>query len=90
MDKQTWAGIKKRGSTHYKTGGAEPIDLYRSIGVLEIFALCNLIKYAFRLLVKFHRGSEPISAGDIEKMHHYLDMIQVANGKNPARRITKK
>jgi hypothetical protein len=44
----TWDELKQQGSEHYKTGGVEPIDLYKSGGMFVYFALCSIIKYAFR------------------------------------------
>jgi hypothetical protein len=45
---KTWEELKQHGSDHYKTEGTEPIDLYRAGGMFEQFALCSIIKYAFR------------------------------------------
>lgn len=45
---EKWNELKKNGSEHYKTGGVEPLDLYASGGMLIPFALCSIIKYAFR------------------------------------------
>lgn len=36
------------GSDHYKTGSIEPIDLYKSGGMFQDYALTSIIKYAFR------------------------------------------
>ena len=44
----TWEEEKKQGQEHYKTGGVEPVDLYRAGGMFNDFALCSIIKYAFR------------------------------------------
>jgi len=44
----TWDALKQEGSEHYKTGSVEPIDLYRAAGAFRHFALCSIIKYAFR------------------------------------------
>jgi len=45
----TWDELKKQGSEHYKvSNGVEPVDLYRSGGMFCDFALCSIIKYAFR------------------------------------------
>ena len=44
----TWEELKQQGSDHYKTGGVEPVDLYRAGGMFRDFALCSIIKYAFR------------------------------------------
>ena len=43
-----WNELKNQGSDHYKTGGVEPVDLYRAGGMFEHFALCSIMKYAFR------------------------------------------
>lgn len=43
-----WEELKEQGSEHYKTGGVEPVDLYRAGGLFEHFALASIIKYAFR------------------------------------------
>lgn len=72
-----WADVKKRGSKHYKDEDVEPVDLYRSGGMLREFALCNIIKYAFR-----NRGrEEPVRISDMEKIKHYADMLIVACGE---------
>jgi len=44
----TWDALKSQGSQHYKTGGVEPVDLYLAGGMFKPFALCSIIKYAFR------------------------------------------
>jgi hypothetical protein len=69
----TWEDLKKRGSEHYKTGRVEPIDLYRSAGMLRHFALSNIIKYAYRN----SDLSKPLSVKDLEKVKHYADMLIV-------------
>ena len=45
---QNWEELKQQGSNHYKTGGVEPVDLYKAGGMFPDFALCSIIKYAFR------------------------------------------
>lgn len=64
-----WAEIKRRGSAHYKTGQVEPLDLYRAAGLLQAFAICNIIKYAYR-----QRGE--IIPTDTDKIQHYNDMLR--------------
>ncbi len=85
MYKITWEEIKSFGSEHYKTGKAEPIDLYRAIGFLEVYALMNLVKLAFRMLTRYIRlvikgGQEkmyiPEFDDDIAKMKHFIMMIE--------------
>jgi hypothetical protein len=46
--KSNWESLKNQGSAHYKTGGTEPVDLYKSGEMFQDFALCSIIKYAFR------------------------------------------
>ena len=43
-----WNDLKKKGSEHYKTGGTEPVDLYVAGNMFHDFALCSIMKYAFR------------------------------------------
>jgi hypothetical protein len=66
-----WEAIKQRGSTHYKTGRIEPIDLYRSAGLLKPFCVCNIIKYAYR-------QQADINPADCDKIAHYNDMLRFA------------
>lgn len=63
-----WEEVKKSGSEHYK-GGVEPIDLYKSGGMLKDFALCNIIKYAYR-----QRGGP--NHKDLDKIIHYARMLK--------------
>ena len=46
--KSSWDSLKNQGESHYKTGGTEPVDLYKSGGMFQDFALCSIIKYEFR------------------------------------------
>ena len=73
---QSWNDLKKLGSAHYKSGGkVEPIDLYASAhphpsyNIFGVKALTDVIKYAFRLLV---RGWEP---KDADKIIHYMNLL---------------
>ena len=75
-DIKSWEDLKKKGSEHYKTGEIEPIDLYRSAGMLRHFALGSIIKYAFRNA----DPSKPINLKDLEKVKHYADMLIVEHG----------
>lgn len=46
---KNWDELKQSGSEHYKThGGVEPVDLYAAGNMFQEFALCSIIKYAFR------------------------------------------
>jgi hypothetical protein len=66
-----WNELKKDGSQHYKNGGIEPIDLYRSSGMLKIFVLCNIIKYAYR---GAERDGE-LLIKDLKKIIHYSQYL---------------
>ena len=57
------------GSDHYKTGGVEPIDLYISGGMFRHFALCCIIKYAFR-------NRDGINERDMDKIIHYAKLLK--------------
>lgn len=67
----TWDELKKSGSNHYKTGGVEPIDLYRAGGMFRDFALCSIIKYAFRN----RNPEEPIFEKDMLKIIDYAQKL---------------
>lgn len=61
------------GSEHYKTGSAEPIDLYRAKGVFKPFALCSIMKYAVRNMDK------ELSTADMGKIIHYAKLLLAEN-----------
>ena len=65
----SWDVIKRDGSEHYKTGLVEPIDLYRSGGILQPFAIGNIIKYAYR-------QREQLSVSDCDKIIHYARQLK--------------
>ena len=67
------ARLKAKGSPHYKTGGTEPIDLYKSGKMLRDFAVCNIIKYAYRNRTWTER---PVSQSDMEKIIHYAEILK--------------
>lgn len=64
-----WNVLKSRGAEHYKTGLTEPIDLLHSGGILQPFAIGNIIKYAYR-------QREAISLSDCDKIIHYAEMLK--------------
>jgi len=69
----TWEELKQKGNELYKTGKIEPIDLYRSSGMLRHFALSCIIKYSFR-----NAGNDkPLSIKDMKKVIHYAEMLIV-------------
>jgi hypothetical protein len=74
---KAWAEVKKMGSAHYKGDQVEPIDLYRDGGTLRHFAICSIIKYAWRN----KNGEEPVSVKDMDKIIHYAEMLKSACGE---------
>jgi hypothetical protein len=68
----TWDELKKRGSEHYKTGAIEPIDLYKSMGVIVPFALTSIIKYASRNLAI----GCMVNPKDMDKIIHYAELMK--------------
>lgn len=69
---EAWDELKEEGSEHYKGGGIEPIDLYRSGGILKDFAIGNIIKYAYRNRSSYRTD---INKDDMEKIIHYARML---------------
>jgi len=66
---RAWDALKKGGADHYKSGLIEPIDLYRSGGILQPFAIGCIIKYAFRQIAA-------LSVSDCNKIIHYAEMLK--------------
>jgi hypothetical protein len=77
---KTWDELKAQGSGHYKSGGIEPIDLYRDAGAFRDFALCSIIKYAFRN-ISHGPDANPVRRNDMEKIKHYADLLSAACGE---------
>ena len=70
-----WNELKAQGSQHYKTGGVEPIDLYRALGIFRHFALASIIKYASRN-VAGGPGADPVRGKDMDKIIHYARLLK--------------
>ena len=66
---------KKRGSDHYKTGGIEPVDLFKSGGMLWDNAIGSIIRYAFRCRREVSLRDSPLVRADMLKIKHYADII---------------
>lgn len=81
-DLSAWEALKKQGSEHYKTGGVEPVDLYLAGGMFRDFALCSIIKYAFRN--RLGRSSDPVSARDMDKIIDYAVKLKASCEKVPS------
>jgi len=73
---KTWEEIKDNGSEHYKQKGeVEPIDLYKSMGILQNFAIASIIKYASRNTMHSY-----VKVKDMDKIIHYAEMLKAAYG----------
>ena len=71
---KTWNEIKQDGQQHYKTGGVEPIDLYKAGGILHDGIIWNIMKNAYRGRRECH-----VSLDDMihymTEIKHYADMM---------------
>jgi hypothetical protein len=77
---KTWNQVKQSGSEHYKTGDVEPIDLYRSLGILRPFAIASIIKYSSRNVGDGTQASDPVSNKDMQKIIHYAEILMCVCG----------
>lgn len=77
IKKITWEELKCQGSEHYRTGGTQPIDLYRDLDIFRGFALASIIKYAARNC----DHQKPVSTRDMSKIKHYADLLIAACGE---------
>ncbi len=73
--------MKSQGSAHYKTGGVEPIDLYCAGGMFRHFAICSIIKYAFRLRLR-------ASGSDCDKIIDYAEKLKAFDNQEGDCRAT--
>lgn len=74
---KTWNELKAQGSQHYKTGHVEPIDLYRDAGAFRHFALCSIIKYAYRN-ISGGPAADPVRSKDLDKIIHYSELLKAS------------
>jgi hypothetical protein len=68
-----WNSLKKSGSSHYRPlsdGDTQPIDLYRSLGLFNDFALASIIKYAAR------QKQKGLNESDLSKIQHYAELLK--------------
>ena len=63
------------GSDHYKTGSIEPIDLYKSGGMFQDYALTSIIKYACRNRKDLHRTDYDKIILDMTKIKDLADKL---------------
>lgn len=69
-----WAKLKQDGSEHYKSGGVEPIDLYKAGNMFHDFACASIIKYAFRSRKEIELGKEAL-LNNMNKIIHYAKLL---------------
>ena len=74
----TWDALKDQGSQHYKTGGVEPVDLYRAGNMFHDFALCSIIKYAFRSRLCMDIDKATLDK-NLDKIIDYAQKLKAAN-----------
>jgi len=77
---KTWDELKKNGSSHYKTQGVEPVDLYASGNMFHDFALCSIVKYAFRSRREMNLETSLIIK-NLEKIIDYAQKLIAALSK---------
>jgi hypothetical protein len=77
---RTWDELKQQGSMHYRTGGVQPIDLYRDLGIFRDFALASIIKYASRNIA-CGPDAPQAKESDMRKIIHYAELIISAGGE---------
>jgi len=77
---KTWEEIKRGGSGHYKTGSVEPIDLYRSLGILREWAIGEICQHALRNIKQ-----RDTFIKDMDKVIHYAEMLKAAYGDPKAK-----
>jgi uncharacterized protein YkwD len=70
-----WDEIKKKGSSHYKGGKVEPIDLYKEGGFLWSWCIGEIIAKAYRS--RLTEGDLDINKVkvDMNKIIHHAEMI---------------
>ena len=74
-----WEELKSIGSVHYKTGGTEPVDLYAAGNMFHDFALCSIIKYAFRSRREMNIDKELLNK-NLDKVIDYAQKLKALGG----------
>lgn len=72
MSDPDWTEGKQQGADHYKTGGTEPVDLYRALGALHIWALVEICQHAIRQLP----DRKGLNASDLDKIIDYAQKLK--------------
>jgi len=80
LKEKKWNELKQHGSAHYKTGGVEPVDLYLAAGAFRDFALCSIIKYAFRNMGAVQVIGTPVKNADMDKIIDYAEKLKAGCG----------
>lgn len=80
MKVKKWDDLKQQGSAHYKTGGVEPVDLFLAAGAFRDFALCSIIKYAFRNMDAGRAEDIPVKNTDMDKIIDYAEKLKAGCG----------
>ncbi len=73
-----WGEVKQGGSSHYKSGSVEPIDLYKSGGLLQGYCIASIIKYAFRNRPEI-ADIKDVSEKDLRKIVHCAHLLIAAS-----------
>lgn len=71
----TWEEIKKSGSKHYKVAEIEMIDLYKSDGTLQDWAINEGCHHFRRNLSKLDTLETEKCIEDMRKVIHYAEII---------------
>jgi hypothetical protein len=87
---KSWNELKKQGSQHYKAnGGVEPVDLYVSGNMFQEFALCSIIKYAFRSRPDMKLDNE-LFLKNMDKIIDYSEKLKASVQDKPKQTLFEK
>jgi hypothetical protein len=86
---KTWNELKQNGSEHYKTGGIEPVDLYSAGNMFHDFALCSIMKYAFRSRREMKLDKQ-LMIKNLEKIIDYAQKLIAKQKADPEKNLFEK
>lgn len=88
MKIKDWNTIKQTGNSAFKTGGVEPIDLYKTGGILHDGIIWNIIKCAYRSRRELNISMDEMmhNMGEIK---HYADMLLSAYAEKHGTKVAK-
>ena len=72
---------RKETRRHYLWYEYEPIDLYRSMGILRQWAIIEICQHALRNIGTGKPEDSPVKNRDMEKIRHYAEILKVACGE---------